>query len=52
MIQEFGPEALVVVSADAVYKLDYREVVEEHLLPPPTSGSELTPGSVATGTSL
>ncbi|MDQ3055883.1 MAG: sugar phosphate nucleotidyltransferase [Actinomycetota bacterium] len=31
MIREFGPEALVVVSADAVYKLDYREVVEGHL---------------------
>ncbi|MGI8723390.1 MAG: glucose-1-phosphate adenylyltransferase family protein [Geodermatophilaceae bacterium] len=31
MIREFDPEALVVVSADAVYKLDYREVVEGHL---------------------
>ena len=31
MIREFGPEALVVVSADAVYKLDYRVVVDEHL---------------------
>jgi len=31
MIREFAPEALVVVSADAVYKLDYRDVVEGHL---------------------
>ncbi|MDQ3464092.1 MAG: sugar phosphate nucleotidyltransferase [Actinomycetota bacterium] len=31
LIREFDPEALVVVSADAVYKLDYREVVAEHL---------------------
>ena len=30
IIREFGPEALVVVSADAVYKLDYRAVVERH----------------------
>ena len=30
MIREFGPEALVVVSADAVYKLDYGAVVDEH----------------------
>lgn len=31
MIREFAAEALVVVSADAVYKLDYREVVDQHL---------------------
>jgi len=30
MIREFAPAALVVVSADAVYKLDYRAVVDEH----------------------
>ena len=37
-IREFGPEALVVVSADAVYKLDYRDVVDGHL----QSGAEVT----------
>src|SRR5215218_6816476 len=31
LIREFGADALVVVSSDAVYKLDYREVVESHL---------------------
>jgi len=31
LIREYGAEALVVVSADAIYKLDYREVAEEHL---------------------
>jgi glucose-1-phosphate adenylyltransferase len=31
LIRDFDPDALVVVSADAVYKLDYREVVEGHL---------------------
>ena len=31
MIREFAPEALVVVSADAVYALDYGELVEEHV---------------------
>ena len=31
MIREFGPRALVVVSADAVYKLDYDALVDEHL---------------------
>ena len=31
MIREFAPEALVVVSADAVYKLDYGALVEEHV---------------------
>jgi glucose-1-phosphate adenylyltransferase len=31
MIREFAPEALVVLSADAVYTLDYAAVVEEHL---------------------
>jgi glucose-1-phosphate adenylyltransferase len=30
MIREFEPDALVVVSADAVYKLDYGALVEEH----------------------
>jgi glucose-1-phosphate adenylyltransferase len=29
-IREFDPEALVVVSADAVYKLDYGALVQEH----------------------
>jgi glucose-1-phosphate adenylyltransferase len=38
LIRQFDPEALVVVSADAVYKLDYREVVESHL----GSGAEVT----------
>src|SRR3954454_2445107 len=31
LIRGFGADALVVVSADAVYKLDYREVAEAHL---------------------
>ena len=31
MIREFAPEALVVLSADAVYKLDYGALVEEHV---------------------
>ena len=31
LIRDFGPEALVVVSADAVYALDYEEVVRSHL---------------------
>ena len=31
LIRDFGPEALVVVSADAVYALDYEEVVRDHL---------------------
>ena len=30
LIREFDPAALVVVSADAVYKLDYAALVEEH----------------------
>ena len=30
LIREYDPDALVVVSSDAVYKLDYREVVEGH----------------------
>src|SRR5215218_2364588 len=30
MIREFAPEALVVVSADAVYTLDYGAVADEH----------------------
>jgi glucose-1-phosphate adenylyltransferase len=31
LIREYDPDALVVVSSDAVYKLDYREVVDSHL---------------------
>jgi glucose-1-phosphate adenylyltransferase len=31
LVREFGPEALVVVSADAVYTLDYGALVEEHM---------------------
>ena len=31
LIREFAPDALVVVSADAVYKLDYGALVEEHV---------------------
>lgn len=31
LVRQFAPDALVVVSSDAVYKLDYREVVESHL---------------------
>ncbi|SHF66845.1 glucose-1-phosphate adenylyltransferase family protein [Geodermatophilus nigrescens] len=31
LIRAFGADALVVVSADAVYELDYREVAEAHL---------------------
>ncbi|GAB3356855.1 glucose-1-phosphate adenylyltransferase family protein [Modestobacter lapidis] len=38
LIRGFGADALVVVSSDAVYKLDYREVVEAHL----GSGAEVT----------
>ncbi len=38
LVRDFDPEALVVVSSDAVYKLDYREVVEAHL----GSGAEVT----------
>jgi glucose-1-phosphate adenylyltransferase len=38
LIRAFDPDALVVVSADAVYKLDYREVAEGHL----GSGAEVT----------
>src|SRR5687767_9812775 len=30
LIRDFGPDVLVVVSADAVYKLDYDGLVEEH----------------------
>ena len=37
-IRDFAPDALVVVSSDAVYKLDYRTVVDEHL----QSGAEVT----------
>jgi glucose-1-phosphate adenylyltransferase len=38
LIRGFGADALVVVSSDAVYTLDYREVVETHL----GSGAEVT----------
>ena len=38
LIRGFGADALVVVSSDAVYKLDYREVAEAHL----DSGAEVT----------
>ncbi len=38
LIRAFGADALVVVSADAVYALDYREVAETHL----ESGAEVT----------
>jgi glucose-1-phosphate adenylyltransferase len=38
LIREFGADALVVVSSDAVYKVDYREVAEAHL----GSGAEVT----------
>jgi glucose-1-phosphate adenylyltransferase len=31
LIREFAPDALVVVSADAVYKLDYDELATDHL---------------------
>ncbi|GAA3174035.1 glucose-1-phosphate adenylyltransferase family protein [Blastococcus jejuensis] len=31
LVRQYAPDALVVVSSDAVYKLDYREVVESHL---------------------
>ncbi|MGY2079693.1 glucose-1-phosphate adenylyltransferase family protein [Modestobacter sp. SYSU DS0657] len=38
LIREFGADALVVVSSDAVYKLDYRAVADAHL----ESGAEVT----------
>ena len=38
LIREHDADALVVVSSDAVYKLDYRQVVESHL----GSGAEVT----------
>src|SRR3954469_14275425 len=38
LVREFGAGALVVVSSDAVYRLDYREGVEAHL----GSGAEVT----------
>jgi glucose-1-phosphate adenylyltransferase len=31
LIRDFAPDAIVVVSADAVYRLDYGQVIEEHL---------------------
>src|SRR3954471_1603425 len=38
LIRQFAPDALVVVSSDAVYQLDYRDVVDAHL----GSGAEVT----------
>jgi glucose-1-phosphate adenylyltransferase len=38
LVRDFDPDALVVVSSDAVYKMDYREVVDAHL----GSGAEVT----------
>src|SRR3954447_9874056 len=38
LIREYAPEALVVVSADAVYRLDYGALVEEHV----GAGADLT----------
>ncbi|SCX38951.1 glucose-1-phosphate adenylyltransferase [Klenkia marina] len=38
LVRDFDPDALVVVSADAVYKLDYRAVADEHR----ESGAEVT----------
>jgi len=38
LIKEYAPEALVVLSADAVYKLDYTVVVDQHL----DTGAEAT----------
>ncbi len=38
LIRAFAPDALVVASSDAVYKLDYREVADAHL----GSGAEVT----------
>jgi len=38
LIRDFAADALVVLSADAVYKLDYREVADAHL----ESGAEVT----------
>src|SRR3954470_6349904 len=38
LIRGFGADALVVVSSDAVYKLDYRQVAEAHL----GSGAQVT----------
>src|SRR3954451_7397269 len=38
LVRQFAADALVIVSSDAVYKLDYREVVDGHL----GSGAEVT----------
>jgi glucose-1-phosphate adenylyltransferase len=38
LVRDFDPDALIVVSSDAVYKLDYREVVDAHF----GSGAEVT----------
>jgi glucose-1-phosphate adenylyltransferase len=44
LIREFAPDVLVVVSADAVYRLDYREVAAAHL--DGGSGGEVTGAEV------
>lgn len=31
LVRDLGPDALVVVSADAVYRMDYREIADGHL---------------------
>lgn len=38
LIREFGPEALVVLSADAVYAMDFADLVAEHV----EAGADLT----------
>jgi glucose-1-phosphate adenylyltransferase len=38
LLADFGADALVVVSADAVYRLDYARVVDEHI----AAGADLT----------
>ncbi|SDQ04659.1 glucose-1-phosphate adenylyltransferase family protein [Quadrisphaera sp. DSM 44207] len=38
LVRSYGADALVVLSADAVYRCDYRQVVEEHL----DTGAEVT----------
>lgn len=37
-LREFSPDVVVVLSADAIYRLDYHDLVTEHL----TSGADLT----------
>jgi glucose-1-phosphate adenylyltransferase len=38
LIAEFGPDVVLVLSADAVYALDYRDIVDAHL----ASGADVT----------